>query len=458
MMILKWTPAIATRPGPRYMAIVDLLADDIAGARLKVGDRLPTHRALAERLGVTVSTVTRAYAEAERRGLISSEVGRGTFVRETVVDSAEAILASPIPGDTFVDMARDRPAAAGPAPAAIARHTVAIATNGTAAMLPSETAGGHPAHREAGADWLARRIGTHADPSRVLLAAGTQNAILLAIAGAASAGDTILCEALTSHGVKVAAGVLGVRLVGVEMDGEGMLPDALASACRRRSPKAVYLSPTFHTPTTAIMPSGRRRQIVEICRRHGTMIIEEDCYGFLDDTTVPLATLAPERTTYFSSLSKCVSSGLPAAYVQTPIKVLERSLAALRATTHSTVPLVGEIATRMIRSGDAAAATSWYRDLARRRGALARLLPDQGLIGMNEGAHQLWLRLPANWRRDDFAETARRHGVGILPGRAFAPDGSPVPNAVRVCFCAPDSEVEVRTGFERLAELLARTA
>jgi len=456
-MILKWTPMIAARPGPRYMAIVAQLADDIAATRLKYGDRLPTHRALAERLGVTVSTVTRAYAEAERRGLISSEVGRGTFVRETMVDSPEAILASPVPGETFVDMARDRPAAAGPAPAAIARHTVAIATSGMAAMLPGETAGGHPAHREAGADWMAGRIGTLADPSRVMLAAGTQNAILLAFAGVAGAGDTVLCEALTSYGVKVAAGILGVKLAGVEMDADGMLPDAFATACRRRSPKAVYLSPTFHTPTTATLPPERRRAIIEICRHHGTLIVEEDCYGFMDEATVPLARLAPERTTYFSSLSKCVSSGLPAAYVQAPLKIFERSLAALRATTHSTVPLVGEIAARMIRAGDAAAAAAWYRELARHRGALAGLLPDRNRIRMREGAHQLWLHLPAHWRSYDFAEAARHQGVGVMPGRAFAPDGSPLPNAVRISFCAPDTDSEAQAGFERLAGLLARS-
>ena len=256
----------------------------------------------------------------------------------------------------------------------------------------------------------------------------------------------------------MAAGILGVKLIGVEMDDNGVLPDALGAACRRRAPKAVYLSPTYNTPTTAVMPLERRQQIVEICRHHGTAILEEDCYGFLDEGTVPLAKLAPERTTYLSSLSKCVSSGLPAAYVQTPMKILERSLAALRATTHSTVPLVGEIAARMIRSGDAAAAAAWYRELARRRSELVRLLPDQDRIRMNVGAHQLWLHLPAHWRRDDFAETARRHGVGVMPGRAFAPDGSSVPNAVRVCFCAPDSEAEAHAGFERLADLLSRGA
>ena len=87
VMMTNWIPAIATRVGPRYLAIADMLAADIAAARLKPGDRLPTHRDLAWKLGVTVGTVTRAYAEAERRGLIAGEVGRGTFIRERIGDA-----------------------------------------------------------------------------------------------------------------------------------------------------------------------------------------------------------------------------------------------------------------------------------------------------------------------------------------------------------------------------------
>jgi DNA-binding GntR family transcriptional regulator len=76
-----WQPDLSQLPGPRYLAIVDALAADLGGGRLRDGDRLPTHRDLAYRLGITVGTVTRAYAEAERRGLIKGEVGRGTYVR-----------------------------------------------------------------------------------------------------------------------------------------------------------------------------------------------------------------------------------------------------------------------------------------------------------------------------------------------------------------------------------------
>jgi DNA-binding GntR family transcriptional regulator len=76
-----WIPDLSSHRGPRYLAIADALAIDIRSSRLSPGDRLPTHRELAYQLGVTVGTVTRAYGEAERRGLIGGEVGRGTFVR-----------------------------------------------------------------------------------------------------------------------------------------------------------------------------------------------------------------------------------------------------------------------------------------------------------------------------------------------------------------------------------------
>jgi hypothetical protein len=77
----KWSPALDELAGPRYVAIADALAADISNGRLPAGTRLPTHRDLAWELKVTVGTVSRAYAEAERRGLIYGEVGHHLAVR-----------------------------------------------------------------------------------------------------------------------------------------------------------------------------------------------------------------------------------------------------------------------------------------------------------------------------------------------------------------------------------------
>src|SRR5436190_454695 len=82
VMAADWTPDLRQARGPRYLAIADALAADLAAGRLRPGQWLPTHRALADTLGVDLTTVSRAYKEAQRRGLTEAVVGRGTFVRE----------------------------------------------------------------------------------------------------------------------------------------------------------------------------------------------------------------------------------------------------------------------------------------------------------------------------------------------------------------------------------------
>src|SRR5574342_1374072 len=76
-----WLPNLDSRKGPVYRAIADAIDEDVQSGTLRAGSRLPPHRDLADHLGVTVTTITRAYTEAARRGLISGHVGRGTFIR-----------------------------------------------------------------------------------------------------------------------------------------------------------------------------------------------------------------------------------------------------------------------------------------------------------------------------------------------------------------------------------------
>src|SRR5580704_18525868 len=85
----EWTPDLATSDKPRYLAIADAIADDIGAGRLAAGDRLPPQRKLAKRLDVDFTTVARGYVEAQKRGLIESKVGQGTFVRDKPKETAD---------------------------------------------------------------------------------------------------------------------------------------------------------------------------------------------------------------------------------------------------------------------------------------------------------------------------------------------------------------------------------
>ncbi|MFG3756971.1 GntR family transcriptional regulator, partial [Klebsiella pneumoniae] len=86
---MDWIPTIFEGQGPLYLRIVAAIADDVASGRLVRGQQLPTHRALARTLGIDLTTVTRAYGEARKRGLIDAQVGRGSFVSETTTRTAD---------------------------------------------------------------------------------------------------------------------------------------------------------------------------------------------------------------------------------------------------------------------------------------------------------------------------------------------------------------------------------
>src|ERR1700739_2082634 len=111
----NWMPDLSGRDGPRYRAIAEALAEDVRRGRLAAGTQLPTQRELAWKLHVTIGTVSRAYAEAERRGLIAGEVGRGTYVRHSA--GVAPVMPGDILGETqdpdFIDLTINRPSAAG---------------------------------------------------------------------------------------------------------------------------------------------------------------------------------------------------------------------------------------------------------------------------------------------------------------------------------------------------------
>jgi DNA-binding transcriptional MocR family regulator len=449
----NWTPELESRSGPRYQAIADALAADVSEGRLKAGARLPTHRDLAWKVGVTVGTISRAYAEAERRGLVYGEVGRGTFVRERTPS------APPHPGlgrrDGFVELAYNLPPL-GVATAAVAKAMAEVARSpDLQAVMGYSFDTGQPAHRAAVASWIAR-FGVPAEADSVALTSGAQNATLLSMMGLAGPGAAVLTEELTFYGIKSVAAQLGLRLYGVGLDAHGLVPEALDAACRSSGAKVLYCIPTLQNPTASVMPEERRREIVEVCRRHEVVIVEDDVYGFLPETLPPpLAALAPERTAYLGSLSKFGAPGLRLGWVWAAPDLLRPIAEALRAASLMTSPILAEIGARLIRDGEVQRLAEWQRAEARRRQEIAAgILAGQTVSSHPESFH-LWLELPEPWRREVFAAEARGRGVGVASAEVFAAGRQPVPHAARLCLQAPESVDDLTRGLSTLSDMLA---
>jgi DNA-binding transcriptional MocR family regulator len=451
-----WLPDIATLPGARYVAIAEALAQDIDSGKLHAGDRLPTHRDLAYRLGVTVGTVTRAYNEAARRGLVGGEVGRGTFVRDHGRTPVPSLLAeAPLPGEAggMIDLSVNMSVPA-EGERLLAGTLARLAQEpGLGALLGYQPHRGTARHRAAGAAWLSRR-GLAVDAERVIVTAGGQHAMLTAFAGLARAGDLVLAEALTYPGMKSLAGLLQLRLQGVAMDADGLLPEAFEAACRAGNPRALYCMPHLQNPTGIQMPLERRRAIAAIAAAHGVAIVEDDVYGFLGEALPSLASLAPEVGYYLTSTSKSLAPGLRIGYLTTPPGRQGAFVGAVRTSTWMAPPLMAEIATRWIEDGTADRLAAEARAESSARQAMARAQ----LAGWRWRAHPTgfhgWLELPEPWRAEDVAAAARTRGVLVAPASAFAV-GRPAGEAIRICLCATPSRAQLERALAIVAELLA---
>jgi DNA-binding transcriptional MocR family regulator len=445
-----WAPDLAGRHGPLYRTIVEALADDVAQGRLSDGARLPTHRDLAEALGVTVGTVSRAYGEAARRGLVSGEVGRGTFVRA----SGDADSAPP---DAVLDLGQNHPPDPPTHPQRTALHaTLADLADRTdlSRLLDYPAAGGNPADREAGADWVSR-AGLVARAEEVIVCTGSQHGLTVLLATLLEPGDLLLTEELTYAGLKAVAGLLRLRLRGLPIDRHGLVPDALAEACREDGAKAVYVIPTLHNPTTAVMPPERRAEIATVARAHGLTIVEDDVHGLLPEARpAPLAAIASERAYYLTSTSKTLAPGLRIAYIKAPVAMVPRLEASLRATTWAVAPLTAAVASAWIRDGTADALLTARRAEARARQDLARARLAGADFDAHPEAYYLWLRLPDPWRGDSFVAEARARGVALTAAEAFTVGRGPVPHAVRLCTGAARTREALDRGLAVVADLL----
>jgi DNA-binding transcriptional MocR family regulator len=445
-----WNPTLEPE-GPRYLAIADAIERDVRHGGLAPGARLPTHRDLAGTLGVTVGTVTRGYAEAARRGLLRGETGRGTFVGG---ESGAPILChreDDAPG--VVDLGMTLPLERlSPNLADTLRHMAADPD--CQRLLEYYPSCGRRADRLAGARWM-RRYGFDAAADNVAVTVGGQNALAVVLSAMLRPGDGLAVEGVTYPLVKTLARRFRLRLVEVAQDREGMVPEALDEACRAQTVRGVYLMPGCQNPTTARMPEYRRHEMVEVARRRGITIIEDDAYGLVADPgPAPLAALAPERTFFIASMSKSVAGGLRVAYLASPpvhARAVERAVSDM---IWMAPPLMAAIARRWIDDGTADRTLAAKRAEAARRSEMTRNMLAGLDISMQNTGYFAWLRLPEPWTSGDFARVAGESGVLVTPDDAFVVGRRPLPHAVRLSMSGAADMDRLRHALRVIKDIL----
>ncbi|MEX3010638.1 PLP-dependent aminotransferase family protein [Hoeflea sp. TYP-13] len=451
-----WIPELSSDGSPSYMALANAIAADIAAGRLSTGERLPPQRTLAKRLGVHFTTVARGYVEAQNRGLVDSRVGQGTFVTDRSRTRRMQHSHEARPADLTMNLP---PEPTDPDLLERMQAGLEYVAEDIMSVLRYQGFGGTREDKDAASIWLGRRAMAPSQ-ERIFVSPGAHAALVGMLTILAEQGEIVLCEQITYPGIRSIAAQLGLKLLGLPMDEDGIIPQAFRDACTTMKPKAIYLNPTLQNPTTLTIPIERRKEIAAVAREFNVPIIEDDAYGFIPargQQPAPFATLAPELTWHIAGLSKCIGAGLRLAFVIVPNTRSAWPFAStLRASTVMASPLTAALATRWIKDGTATMLLRSIRSETAERYKLAtEILPENSFRG-SPLSFSIWVPLPALWTRTAFVEHLRSTGIGVVASDAFVAGGT-APEAVRICLGGPTKRQEIKSALEYIEHAMTES-
>lgn len=427
---------------PAYAGLADALVLLIGDGRIPLGTRLPSERELTEALGVSRTTVTRAYAELRDAGYAEARRGSGTFTRVPGGrNRAHDRALLPRPGDSD---AIDLNCAAPSAPPGLAQ-----AYSAAAADLPAYL-GGH-GYFPAGLPELQRAIaatydarGLPTDPDQVMVTPGALSAASIVAQALTRAGDRVLVESPVYPNAADALRHSGARLVPAPVDPEGWDLDVVAATLRQAAPRAAYLIPDFQNPTGHLMTESQREEYAAHLRAtHTTAIVDEAHEALaLDGQQMPRPFAAFTRDTItIGSASKSFWGGLRLGWIRAPHGLMER-LTRARVSLDLGAPVLEQLVlVRLL--GDSGEILDDNRARLRvQRDALVEAvreeLPDWRFHPPTGGL-ALWCRLPGA-HGTAVAVEAERHGAIIAPGPVFAAEGG-LDSFVRIPWTRPPEEL-----------------
>lgn len=431
-----------------YLKLADAIAAHIADGTLRPGDRLPPQRSFAYERKIAVSTASRVYTELLRRGLVVGEVGRGTFISG---DARRGAAAPSEPRGIRIDLEFNYPML--PDQTALIAKSLDGLEKASAldTALRQATSIGTPALRSVCAAYLSQGAWSPA-PEQLVFTGNGRQSIAAALAAVVPTGGRCGVEALTYPFIKGIAARLGVTLVPLAMDEDGIRPDSVQKAHGEAQLSAIYVQPAIQNPLGMTMTSARRADLLRVVEELNLPVIEDNVYGFLDNEP-PLAALAPDSCIVVDSLSKKVAPGLTLGFIVPPPRLREGVMASVRSGGWTASGFAFAAAQRLMSDGTATELGRLKRLDARARQALAADRLSGFEIQTNAKCYHLWLTLPAHWRSQTFVAAAARRDIALTPSTTFAVTPGHAPNAVRLALAAPTMD-QLDTGLRTLAAML----
>lgn len=434
---------------PAYLGLADALTLLVGDGRIGFDVRLPSERELTAALGVSRTTVTRAYALLRETGYAASRQGSGTFTRVPggrARSHDRALLPGVDDGDAI-----DLNCAAAAAPVGLLQ-----AYADAAGDLPAYL-GGH-GYFPAGLPRLQQRIaeayaarGLPTDPDQVLVTPGALAAAAVVSQAFAGRGDRVLVESPVYPNATQALRNAGARLVPSAVDPGGWDLDAVGATLRGARPRLAYLVPDFQNPTGHVMSDGQRATYAAHLRAAGTRAVVDEAHQALaldgQPMPLPFAAHAPGTIT-IGSASKSFWGGLRLGWIRAPHECLE-ALQEARLALDLGAPVLEQLTlARLLETGPVL--PGHVEQLRAQRDRLVAELTSrlpEWRFHVPAGGLALWIELPSA-RGSALAASAEQHGVIVAPGPVFAAEGG-LDRFVRVPWTRrPD---ELGTAVERLA-------
>ncbi|WP_417661057.1 PLP-dependent aminotransferase family protein [Pseudomonas sp.] len=449
------------RPGqPKYLAIGNALTEAINTGVLVPGSKLPTHRELADTLGVSVQTVSNAYAHAEKQGAVYALVGSGTFVRSRHISHESDYLSTDEHDDPSrgIDLSTAHPVCTQRHVKLYRESLERVAREGRDDFITSfHPTQGLTLHREVVCGWLAQQK-LPVNPDNMLFCNGAAHALTIAMSTLLKPGDTVLCEHETGMLLMALAQTLHFKLKGLATDDQGLLPDALEAACKQGGARVLFCTPTMNNPTTDTMGLERRQAIADLARKYDLQVVEDDVYGALQpDRHPPLSAFIPERSFYATSLTKISLPGMRAGYLVTPPNMVQQAIGRLRSTTWMATLMPFEIASWWMQDGTLDRMVSFQQQEFAVRQAMAREHLTACEFKADPNGMHIWAELPGHWSPEKFARRARQEGVMIFPAEPFLAAVDRSNQHIRISLGAEQSRSRIETGLTILNGLVLET-
>ncbi|WP_288947898.1 PLP-dependent aminotransferase family protein [uncultured Paracoccus sp.] len=451
-----WTPDPGTLHRPAYLSLAEQYARAIRDGRLPAGTRLPPQRKLADDLGLSVQTVSRAYEELIRRGLVVGEVGRGSFVLPPGGENSPPYLAER--QRELIDLSILKPVTEHMHVETFRQGLHWVAENLTAsAALSFRPNSVLPKHQQVAADWL-RRHGVDTAPQNITITDGATSAITTAVMSAVPAGGTLAAATLTHHLLIPLCRYLGLHLEGLPVDEDGIIPEALDHLARKGCLRALYMQPAAINPMAIMTSTQRRAELADIARRHDLLIIENDMLSaMIPDRPTPMAALAPERVLHINGFTKTTLPGLRVAWLVSPPQIASTAANRHLVTNWMATPAMVELLSHWISDGTVDRLIGWQREALEQRHRIAREVLGATPFRAHPQSLHIWLELPEGRDEEEFVAQGRQRGVAIASGRAFRLSERGRRDAVRIALGSTSTD-ELHRGLALVADVLNGTS